>query len=116
MPQFPPPSTCGCVQVARRSALMPIFQEVLELIQPLGAARRIKFQTDFSGANGHHVLTDNQKLKQVLLNLLCNAVKYNRDGGEVGLSCQSAGSGRIRRRSPWLRRDPRQATMRAAKS
>ncbi|HZU34912.1 MAG TPA: ATP-binding protein [Gemmataceae bacterium] len=38
----------------------------------------------------------NQKLKQVLLNLLSNAVKYNREQGEVRLSCEAAGPARLR--------------------
>jgi protein-histidine pros-kinase len=34
---------------------------------------------------GLHVLADHQRLKQVLLNLVSNAIKYNRDGGEVAI-------------------------------
>jgi signal transduction histidine kinase/ActR/RegA family two-component response regulator len=72
------------------------FQEVLDLVRPLGAGRGIRFQVDAEGINGHCVLADNQKLKQVLMNLLSNAVKYNRDGGEVRLSCEASGAGRLR--------------------
>jgi CheY-like chemotaxis protein len=72
------------------------FQEALELVRPLGACRNISFEADLSGADGHCVLADNQKLKQVLLNLLSNAVKYNRDGGEVRLSCEQPCPDRLR--------------------
>jgi signal transduction histidine kinase/CheY-like chemotaxis protein len=72
------------------------FREVLDLVRPLGAPRGIRFHTDLAGAGGLHVLADNQKLKQVLLNLLSNAVKYNRDRGEVRLSCEEAAPGRLR--------------------
>ena len=65
-----------------------VFQQALDLVRPLGARRDIQFRTDLSSANGHCVLADNQKLMQVLLNLLSNAVKYNRDRGEVCLSCE----------------------------
>jgi CheY-like chemotaxis protein len=35
-----------------------------------------------------HVLADRQRLKQVLLNLMSNAIKYNRDGGSVRVTCR----------------------------
>jgi signal transduction histidine kinase/ActR/RegA family two-component response regulator len=73
-----------------------VFQEVLDLVRPLGARRDLRFRVDPAAADGHVVLADNQKLKQVLLNLLSNAVKYNRAGGEVGLWCEAAGPGRLR--------------------
>jgi anti-sigma regulatory factor (Ser/Thr protein kinase) len=44
----------------------------------------------------HHVTADRQRLKQVLLNLLSNAIKYNRDGGQVTVSCAEGVQGRLR--------------------
>ncbi|HLJ93596.1 MAG TPA: PAS domain S-box protein [Gemmataceae bacterium] len=72
------------------------FQEVLDLMQPLGASRGICLVADLEGTGGQHVLADYQKLKQVLLNLLSNAVKYNRENGEVHLSCEVARPGWLR--------------------
>ena len=41
-------------------------------------------------------MADPQRLKQVLLNLLSNAVKYNRENGNIDISCKpSAGFVRI---------------------
>ncbi len=71
------------------------LQEVLALVRPLGEARGIRFHLDLEGMGSRCVLADNQKLKQVLMNLLSNAVKYNREGGEVQLSCSAAGPGRL---------------------
>jgi CheY-like chemotaxis protein len=56
-----------------------------ELIKPLAAARGIVVSTRLSGASDHHVLADLQGLKQVLLNLMSNAVKYNREGGQISV-------------------------------
>ncbi|MGQ0549737.1 MAG: ATP-binding protein, partial [Armatimonadota bacterium] len=43
-----------------------------------------------------HVLADRQRLKQVLLNFLSNAVKYNREGGTVTLTCEERSQERLR--------------------
>jgi signal transduction histidine kinase/CheY-like chemotaxis protein len=72
-----------------------ILREVLDLVQPLGAAKQIRLRAELANVNGHCVLADNQKLKQVLLNLLSNAVKYNRDQGEVTLACDQGPPGRL---------------------
>ncbi|MBV9934590.1 MAG: response regulator, partial [Actinobacteria bacterium] len=38
---------------------------------------------------------DRQRLKQVLINLVSNAIKYNRPGGSVALSCERRDSARL---------------------
>ena len=43
-----------------------------------------------------HVLADNQRLKQVLLNLVANGVKYNHAHGSVSLSWEERPDGRVR--------------------
>jgi signal transduction histidine kinase/ActR/RegA family two-component response regulator len=68
-----------------------IIRETVELVSPLAAQRGIELTT----ATGPHedlwIQADQQRLKQVLLNLIANAVKYNRDGGKVTVSLKSAG-------------------------
>jgi PAS domain S-box-containing protein len=59
-----------------------------ELIKPLAAARGIVVSTQLSGASDQHVLADLQGLKQVLLNVMSNAVKYNREGGHISVSAE----------------------------
>jgi PAS domain S-box-containing protein len=55
--------------------------EAADLIRPLAVGRGIRLRID--DADGLHVLADRQRLKQVLLNLLSNGVKYNREGGDI---------------------------------
>jgi PAS domain S-box-containing protein len=58
-------------------------EEAIGLVRPLAAERKIKIErTDLIGSSPS-ILADRQRFKQVLLNLLANAVKYNRDAGRV---------------------------------
>jgi len=70
------------------------LNEVADLIQPLAAERGIQVRVE--DANGLHVLADRQRLKQVLLNLLANGVKYNREGGEVAITWERSPPDRLR--------------------
>jgi PAS domain S-box-containing protein len=73
-----------------------VIGEVLELGRPLAAPRRIEFQIDGAQLQVQHVLADKQRLKQVLLNLVANAIKYNRIAGTVTVSCREVPSDRLR--------------------
>jgi len=57
--------------------------EAIGLVQPLAAERKIKIERTDLTDSSPSVLADRQRLKQVLINLLANAVKYNRDAGRV---------------------------------
>ncbi|MBI4499250.1 MAG: PAS domain S-box protein [Chloroflexi bacterium] len=63
--------------------LGPLLQDVVDLVRPLAAPRELTVTTDLGEVAREHVLADHQRLKQVLLNLIHNAVKYNRPGGTV---------------------------------
>jgi len=65
-------------------SLRDSIHEVLDLAAPLAVKRHIQIVTKLgNGDNNPFVMADRQRLKQVLLNLLGNAVKYNYDGGSV---------------------------------
>ncbi|WP_457420741.1 ATP-binding protein [Roseateles sp. P5_E7] len=58
-----------------------------QMIEPMAAQRGIS--TQFTPSGGCVALADRMRLKQVLLNLVSNAIKYNRPGGSVQVSCSS---------------------------
>lgn len=77
-------------------AVSDVVVQVTDLVRPLGASRGITVTSTLSGdASALHVQADRQRLTQVLMNLVANAVKYNRDGGSVRVSC-AATADRIR--------------------
>jgi CheY-like chemotaxis protein/anti-sigma regulatory factor (Ser/Thr protein kinase) len=60
--------------------------EAVDLVRPLAAGRDIALEQDLHAGLFEFVLADYQRLKQVLLNILTNAVKYNRSGGTVRIT------------------------------
>ena len=63
--------------------------ETMETMQPLALASQIKIEPINVPANPIFVQSDRKRLKQVLLNLLDNAVKYNRQGGTVSVKIET---------------------------
>jgi signal transduction histidine kinase/CheY-like chemotaxis protein len=67
--------------------LAEVVEESLSLLRPLAASRRVNLlSSDIGGV----VQADRQRLKQVLLNLVSNAIKYNREEGTVTISSGGA--------------------------
>ncbi|MGQ0549628.1 MAG: ATP-binding protein [Armatimonadota bacterium] len=77
-------------------AVQEIVKEALDLTRPLAAQMDIRLDGEPAGPDERHVTADRQRLKQVLLNLLANGIKYNRRGGMVTLSYQEAPGDRFR--------------------
>ena len=67
-----------------------VIAEVAALVGPLASPRGIEIDAPSPGADVI-VVADRQRLKQVLLNLVTNAVKYNHATGRVKVRCRSAG-------------------------
>ncbi|HWH52638.1 MAG TPA: MHYT domain-containing protein [Gemmatimonadaceae bacterium] len=73
-----------------------VVGEIVDLIGPLTSSQRIELSVDRASVDQCYVRADRQRLKQVLLNLVANAVKYNRPNGTVRVICQAAGDDRLR--------------------
>src|SRR5207248_327850 len=72
-----------------------VIAEVLDLIHPLAERRAIRLTGQTATAPDVYVLADEQRLKQVLLNLVSNAVKYNHEKGNVTLTVEEFPPGRV---------------------
>lgn len=82
----------GKLRVSTEPVLLrELLQECLALMHPLGRARGIVLSVVDESACECFVLADRSRLKQVLLNLMSNAVKYNRPQGDVRIGCRREG-------------------------
>jgi PAS domain S-box-containing protein len=71
-------------------------QETLDLLTPMASRRQIVVRDEVARDRQRHVLADQQRLKQVLLNLTSNAIKYNCEGGTVTISAEELDGNRLR--------------------
>lgn len=68
----------------------------VSLISPLAKQKNLKIIDQFSSGPTELLFTDQMRLKQALINLLSNTVKFNRDGGTVTLEGQQTEYGYLR--------------------
>ena len=66
--------------------LRSLLSEILELLQPMLDEKKISFNAAPLETSGITVLADRVRLKQVLLNLISNAIKYNHPGGSISVA------------------------------
>ncbi|MCK4950809.1 MAG: HAMP domain-containing protein [Gammaproteobacteria bacterium] len=67
-----------------------IIEAVLPLIKPAASAQNIKLTFKQEGQESLIVNADPARLKQVLINLMSNAVKFNRPNGEITIDITPA--------------------------
>ena len=83
------PTRCSPVQ---------LVAEVVSLMRPQAAAKQLKLKTELTGPLPETVLTDPLRLRQVLVNLVGNAIKFT-DQGEIRLAARltaESGPSRLR--------------------
>ncbi|MDT4921340.1 MAG: hypothetical protein QOI15_2242 [Pseudonocardiales bacterium] len=73
-----------------------VITESVDLVRPLADERGIHLLGGDLRACERYVFADRQRIKQILLNLLGNGIKYNREGGTVSITCSHPKSGRLR--------------------
>jgi PAS domain S-box-containing protein len=66
-----------------------VLPEVLSTIRPIAMAKNIQIQQKMKSSG--HVFADRVRLKQVLYNLLSNALKFTPENGTVEVSCYEYG-------------------------
>ena len=74
---------------------MAVLRDALKLIEGKAGSRSINIYIE-EAEGGLLVMADHTRLKQVLVNLLDNAVKYNRQGGTITVAFEDVGHGYLR--------------------
>jgi len=72
-------------------SLLPLIEEASQLMGPLAAERSIII-TQHCTQPALTALADRHRLMQILINLMSNAVKYNRRGGTITATSQDEGA------------------------
>ncbi|MDR3692345.1 MAG: PAS domain S-box protein [Fimbriimonas sp.] len=73
-------------------SLMNAVQEVCAIVRPMASKKCIVIQIDIADAIGE-VCLDQQRVKQVLYNLISNAVKFTPEDGHVDVRARPSGAG-----------------------
>jgi signal transduction histidine kinase len=76
------------------TSVTTLIEEVLEIYRFVAEEKGIRIETQFSGPCVASV--DSARIRQVLGNLIDNAIKYTPDNGTVTLSCSDEGTGGLK--------------------
>ena len=87
----------GAIRLSMEAiGLREVIAETLQLIDPIASKYGVAITAVETLTCTRHIWADRTRLRQVLLNLLTNAVKYNRADGSVTLSIGPSDSNRVR--------------------
>jgi PAS domain S-box-containing protein len=76
--------------------IKPMVLEMIDIIKPQAEERAIRIELIETSDIIQFVHADRQRLKQILLNLLNNAVKYNRERGTIRIQAMTERKGMVR--------------------
>jgi signal transduction histidine kinase len=68
--------------------IVPLLGEAIEIIRPLADSKSIKVEFLSPTENHLEIQADSTRINQVLINILNNSIKYNREHGSVKVSCE----------------------------
>jgi signal transduction histidine kinase len=74
--------------------LSTFIDECAHVLAPLAAERRVEIHND-ERFGALQIESEPDRLRSILLNLVGNAIEYNREGGEVVLSCATRNGGAL---------------------
>ena len=72
--------------------LSNIFEEVLVVIEQMAAERNIRIMWEEKELTHWNFIGSPSHVKRILMNILSNAVKYNKDNGNIYVSCREIAS------------------------
>ncbi|MEB2186698.1 response regulator [Xanthomonas campestris pv. campestris] len=76
-------------------AMSSVVQRLRDTFEPLARQKGLQLEISADAAAPAQLVVDNQRLQQILKNLLANAIKFT-EHGQVSLAVQSHGNGRVR--------------------
>jgi len=87
----------GQMEVALESVpLREVCDATRQLVAPLADRHGVVVRFEAAGCEDQHVYADRTRTRQVLINLVTNAIKYNRPGGHVTIRCSRVPQERVR--------------------
>lgn len=69
-----------------------VIEEIYALMKPIADKNQIKLTLKYNVSDDLYVLADFTRIKQVLINLITNAIKYNKEEGSVNVSIEKSSS------------------------
>lgn len=66
----------------------PVIEECVSFMRPTAGDKGIQITIDQPKCGDPYVYVDQTRLKQIILNLLANAIKYNKENGSIFIWCE----------------------------
>nr|WP_315256519.1 response regulator [uncultured Duganella sp.] len=80
--------------VPENMSVRHVVEGMAMVFEPLAQQKKLAFQLQVADGLAEHMVTDRQRLEQILKNLLSNALKFT-SSGQITLSAQPAGNGQV---------------------